>query len=166
MTLSFHDIGLRWPDAVVLWDRDVAPTLDWEPRFVERDGQLWAELAPSGQPCRGAFGMASRTICRCLAWDESEWITHVEFDRRRHIAWLDEDLRSGRVKWPDHEWRREYLGQWIDEAQHFDNDTIRAIAYGAERMWRMGHSALDEYREIARGRWPTLRRVLGRNQPR
>lgn len=149
MTLSFHEIGLRWPDAVVYWDRDVAPSLNWEPRFVERDGVLWA-MDFDERP-----GWASLCLphCRCRVWEPmlKKWWTHERWDLLRRTT---------------QEWKRQHLGQWVDEAQHFDNDTIRAIAYGAERMWRTGHSALDEYREIARGRWPMLRRVLGRNQPR
>lgn len=151
MTLSFHEIGLRWPDAVVLWDRDVAPALDWEPRFVERDGVLWAVCDEDVAPVW--FGFECYMNCRCRVWEPTlrEWWEHERWDRLRRTT---------------QEWKREYLGQWIDETQHFDNDTIRAIAYGADRAWRTGHSALDEGREIARGRWPTLRRILGRNQPR
>lgn len=81
MTLSFHEIGLRWPDAVVYWDRDVAPTLDWEPAFVDVDGVLWA--VEGGMKCGGVFGRTARSGCRCRVWEPTlkQWWTHAKWDR-------------------------------------------------------------------------------------
>lgn len=71
MTLTWADIDARWPDAGVLWDRDVAPTLDWEPRFEERDGVLWAgDVEGRGQWFHHV------TNCRCLVWIDGSWISH------------------------------------------------------------------------------------------
>lgn len=79
MTLSFHEIGLRWPDAVVYWDRDVAPTLDWEPRFVERDGVLWAVDFDE----RPGWTSLCLPHCKCRVWEPTlkQWWTHTKWDR-------------------------------------------------------------------------------------
>lgn len=71
MTLTWADIDARWPDAGVPWDRDVAPQLDWEPRFRERDGVLWADDVEE----RGQW-FHHVTNCRCLAWLDGSWISH------------------------------------------------------------------------------------------
>lgn len=83
---------------MVLWDRDVAPTLDWEPRFVERDGVLWAE----GGTCMTNDPLVSETGaiywiqgrndthhhgCRCLAWCDDTWISQPAFMRRQMASY-------------------------------------------------------------------------------
>lgn len=155
MTLSFHEIGLRFPDAVVLWDRDVAPTLDWEPRFVERDGVLWAVHGTclSNDPL--VFGPGTyfwmqgqsdthRWNCRCLAWCDDAWISQPAYIRR---SWSTRGTRG--------EWFREFMGRWQDDHPFYRSDMADALAYGIRYS-----------RTYPQPRWPTLRRVLGRNQPR
>lgn len=149
MTLTFHEIGLRFPDAVVLWDRDVAPALDWEPRFVELQSEFIGALSARHPDCVYSHYEAT---CRCLVWDEidSEWVSREAMRQRgfEREAWRD-------------------VVHFTDEAYaRRGKDMADAIPYAAKHMWRTGHSARDEYREIERGRWPTLRRVLGRNVPR
>lgn len=86
MTLSFHEIGLRFPDAVVYWDRDVAPTLDWEPRFVDVSGRLTARR-PGCHHHRDF--LAKNGGCGCIAWSEVGWIGMVEWFRRQPVPPLD-----------------------------------------------------------------------------
>ena len=84
MSLTWHEIGLRWPDAVVLWDRDVAPTLDWEPRFVERDGVLWAmETWDTGTRFCPPLEPDRKPGCRCRVWEPTlkQWWTHAKWNR-------------------------------------------------------------------------------------
>lgn len=100
MTLTFLEIGQRWPDAVVLWDRDVAPTLDWEPRFVVwHAGPERVELVEAVHQDCAATGHWSSLYgnCRCLRWDGTQWLT-------RYITANEPQ-----------EWRREYLGQWLND---------------------------------------------------
>lgn len=82
MTLTWGDIDERYPDAGVLWDRDVAPTLDWEPRFVERDGVLWAEPATTS---RDDFDHALMKL-EHMAWYRGRWMRHADYDFEHTVA--------------------------------------------------------------------------------
>lgn len=141
MTLSFHEIGLRFPDAVVYWDRDVAPTLDWEPRFVVRGEILWADDPECAERGHGR--------CRCLTWWHSQWCTVSH-----HGAWqtplgavtrVDDLVEDYRVRLGFRPW---------DEYASFARDVVRAhsratgIPYDSNR--RSGRTTLGLLRAIAR----------------
>lgn len=171
MTLTWTDIDARWPDAGVLWDRDVAPTLDWEPRFRDRDGVLWAD-----SPDDHDRPHHRERDCRCRVWIGGSWITHRAYGVLQMEA-AAAKIAANRVD-PRRFWRgfynRDHLEHgrifiagtpWIDELNRVNpprSDMADAMMYAARHMWRTGHNARDEYREMERGRWPTLRRVLAR----
>lgn len=178
MSLTWLEISQRWPDCCVPWDRDVAPTLDWEVRFRERDGVLWADDVEE----RGQW-FHHVTNCRCLVWLDGSWISHRAYgllqmermaaeiaaespDPRRWWDLYNRDrveTGTGRVYIAGTPWGTGLLDEFYRAESRSTSHMADAVAYAAHHMWRTGHSALDEYREIARGRWPTLRRVLGRN---
>lgn len=183
MNLTWAEIDARWPGSSdpggppapsVVWDRDVAPTLDWEPRFVEgrhgvrfdevtlwavdvsqRCGPEWIRQLPSPND-RGR-----RAECHCRAWVDGEWITHLDWEWRGYEAerrWWDFSERdritagTGRI----------FMAgtPWLDEFHRIDSprsDMADAIIYAAEHVWRTGLRRHP--------RWPTLRRVLGANRP-
>lgn len=141
MTITWLEIGARWPDACVYWDRDVAPMLDWEPRFEDCHGHLWARDSDCEE--RGY------RRCRCLLWEGDHWATVAHYPD----GWTQQ-------------WRST---QALDVANRDRisprSDMADAIAYAADHMWRTG-AGQREYRRMERGRWPTLYRVLGASRPR
>ena len=122
MTLTFLEIGQRWPDAVVLWDRNVAPTLDWEPRFVERDGVLWAACDADASPYP-PDNVQCYADCRCRVWDPTlkQWWTHEKWDRllrfiRRHELFIQPLPIEMPSPESDHfEWR---MRAWLHPITH------------------------------------------------
>jgi len=73
MSLNWTEIGERWPDAVVMWDRDVAPTLDWEPVFRANGDLLWADDPECTMRARS--GTRGYGRCRCRCWLRGQWRT-------------------------------------------------------------------------------------------
>jgi hypothetical protein len=105
--LTWAEVDDRWPDAGVMWDRDVAPHLDWEPRLRAYGIHLWADDLEC--EARG-FGR-----CRCLLWSNGSWSTVRHYastpgarEKSCMIARLNQDLQEGRFHlreqpsyWPD-----------------------------------------------------------------
>lgn len=84
--LTWAEIGDRWPDAAVAWDRDVAPTMRYDLTFRDRNGTLWADdqfwhMAPKRYPER--WILAGRAECNCRIWTDGQWIDHRSWTRRR-----------------------------------------------------------------------------------
>lgn len=111
MTLTWADIDARWPDAGVMWDRDVAPTIDWDPRLEVHDDTLWAlsGTCMSNEPIRSGDGPGAvmyiwmqgqgethRHNCRCMAWCDGAWVTQAVAARKENA----------------HAWHREFLSRW------------------------------------------------------
>lgn len=84
LTLAWLEIDARWPGASVMWDRDVAPGLDFDPAFREIIGHLWAFTY--GEPS----DLCHRSGCVCRVWDGEAWLDHAEGARR-----IDLTLRIG-----------------------------------------------------------------------
>lgn len=78
--LTFAEIGERWPDALVLWDRDVAGQ-GWTPVFWGYDPRSHAwKLSAFDLECRHASGTHDGegvvwSACRCVTWTGEAWIT-------------------------------------------------------------------------------------------
>jgi hypothetical protein len=114
--VNWTEIGERWPDAVVMWDRDVAPTLDWEPVFRERDGVLWADcirdhwhLARKRRDLLLAQDILPdepRRPCRCRVWDGEAWLSHRAWDSVQTANQLTGPSWSS-----DAEWQRQYMAR-------------------------------------------------------
>lgn len=134
--LTISQVGERWPDAVVMWDRDVAPALDWEPRFTERSGMLWAvEVWPTkdidGNPmvyqlCTESW--QSPRGCRCRVWEPTlkQWWSHARWSRLQRLLRLNRDLNEGRLFVGEPiEWRREWLGEFVEP----EDDRVAAHRY-------------------------------------
>lgn len=129
--MNWSEIDARFPDAGVMWDRDVAPTLDWEPRFRERDGVLWADCESSY--CRRDVHWANRSTtvahCRCRVWEPTlkQWWTHPKWDRASRIFRLNDDLREGRLI---------ILGTpWPSESGGCHDDRVDSFAYAHRHLW-------------------------------
>jgi hypothetical protein len=79
--LSFAEVGARWPEALVLWDRDVA-ACGWTPVFWEKPAPRFAalKLFAFDTECRHATGTHAWEgivwgACRCVMWTGEAWIT-------------------------------------------------------------------------------------------
>jgi hypothetical protein len=141
VSLAWTEIGERWPDAVVMWDRDVAPTLDWEPVFRERDGVLWAdcirdhwhlmrESRRSLLLVQDILPADPRSPCRCRVWDPTlkQWWVHQKWNRIVRISRLNNDLHHGRLlimgtPWPG------------SRAVFHDDDRIDSLRYAYRHLW-------------------------------
>jgi len=110
--LTVAEVGERWPEALVLWDRDVAP-LGWDPAFRLRgtppDEELWADdLECPDRMARAERrgGAAARlAVCRCVMWDGQRWLSRIEAEQR-HFTRDARELARNRVD-PDRVWRPE-----------------------------------------------------------
>lgn len=166
MTLTWAEIDARWPGAGVMWDAKIAPTLDWEPRFRDRDGVLWAD-SPDDHANR-QHRHRDRG-CRCRVWDDGEWVTHPEWkllEIKRAVSDLAAQRVEPRTWWvgtPYSVGRGIFSG--IDRSVHPESlqnyrnrsgDMVDALTYAYRHMW--------DARRAPNPRWPTLRRVLGRNE--
>src|SRR5262245_15264076 len=78
--LTFAEIGERWPDALVLWDRDIAGQ-GWTPVFWGADPRFHSwKLFAYDVECKHAIGPHDGegvvwSACRCVTWTGEAWIT-------------------------------------------------------------------------------------------
>lgn len=78
--LTLVEVGERWPDALVLWDRDVASP-GWAPVFCETAAQSpGSGLFAFDRACEHATGTPAWNHidwdeCRCVTWTGTAWIT-------------------------------------------------------------------------------------------
>lgn len=79
--LSFAEVGERWPEALVLWDRDVA-SQGWTPTFWTIPAPWFPEpkLSAVDAECQHATGtndgeQIAWSDCRCVRWTGEAWIT-------------------------------------------------------------------------------------------
>lgn len=111
-------------ECVVAFDRDIAPQ-GWQAVLRVRGTDLAPELWADEEECPAAspfFPTADRTRrCRCVTWNAVRWMTRAEMkaiaaraSKLEKIEWLNDQLESGRLHVERPEWRREYLGSWVD----------------------------------------------------
>ncbi len=79
--LTLTELGERWPDAAVFWDRDVA-SQGWTPLFSGQRLPLLAhlEVLAFDRSCLHATGTLEWealdwSTCRCVVWTGEAWIT-------------------------------------------------------------------------------------------
>jgi len=107
--LSFVEIGERWPDALVLWDRDVAGQ-GWTPVFWGKDPRVNAwKLSAFDLECRHASGTHDGegvvwSACRCVTWTGEAWITlfaerYEAVRRALRGEHIDLDVHASKMLW-------------------------------------------------------------------
>lgn len=78
--LSWADVDVRWPDASVMWDLEVASE-GWAPRL---HAPLCVLLADNPHCARRHDAWRDQGACNCRVWNGEHWITR---DRFRSPGW-------------------------------------------------------------------------------
>jgi hypothetical protein len=89
--LTFAQIDARWPEALVVWDRDVA-TQGWTPVFRVYDDALHA----GDVTCPGwVQHIELDRACHCVRWDGARWELETDFiSRFRDMVESTIDIRQ------------------------------------------------------------------------
>lgn len=118
--LTVTELGERWPDAAVLWDRDHAERYADGVRF-EADGDT---LFASDLACVGHPGGFCLWPCRCLVWEGGAWVaaavSAVLSERVRVVVstpWLSVAPRDV-VAWCEYYVRTELYDAEVCAARH------------------------------------------------
>ncbi len=78
--MTFAQLGEGWPEALVLWDRDIAgqawtPVFSREPVVRLPHLELLAFDASCTHATGGSWDEVAWETCRCVAWTGTAWIT-------------------------------------------------------------------------------------------